>query len=125
MFARNLIGDGFMARLILIALVMTLFPALVHAYDYENQRRLQARDSGELSLQEPKQKEIQDINQQNKLTKLKIEQRRKNRAQLRLNRKMGRGNYPGNITFTGDGKVNSFPKSKFSFPNQPSQFGYQ
>ncbi len=114
-----------MGRLILIALVMTLFPALVHAYDYEDRRHRQARDSGQLSLKEPKQKEIQGINQKNKITILKTEQRRINRAKLRLNRKMGRGNYPGNITFTGDGKVNSFPKSKFSFPNQPSQFGYQ
>jgi len=88
-----------MGRLILIALVMTLFPALVHAYDYEDRRHRQARDSGQLSLKEPKQKEIQGINQKNKIAILKTEQRRINQAKLRLNRKMGRGNFPGNKSF--------------------------
>ncbi len=95
-----------MMRLILIVLVMIIFSPLVHAYDYDNRRRLQARDWKEQSEKEPKQ---------DKITKLKTEQRRKNRERLRLNRKMGRGNFPGNITREGDGKVNSFPPRKFSF----------
>jgi len=102
-----------MARLILILLVMTLFPALVHAYDYEDRRHRQARDSGELSLKEPKQKEIQGINQKNKIMKLKTEQRRINRAKLRLNRKMGRGNFPGNLG-TGHSKSFRSPTNKDS-----------
>lgn len=117
MLARNLIGDGFMERLLLIALIMILFSPLVHAYDYDNRRKLKARDSGELSVQEPKQKQIQSIKEKNNISKLKIEQRRKNRARLRLNRKMGRGNFPGDIARGGDGKVNSYPPSKFSFGN--------
>ncbi len=104
-----------MMRLILIVLVMIIFSPLVHAYDYDNRRRLQARDWKEQSEKEPKREQIQSIKEKNKITKLKTEQRRKNRERLRLNRKMGRGNFPGNITREGDGKVNSFPPRKFSF----------
>jgi hypothetical protein len=51
-----------MKRLILIAITMIFSSALVHAYDYENQRRLQARDSGK-PLTKTKQKETQSTKQ--------------------------------------------------------------
>ena len=46
MLIRNLIGEIAMKRLILIIIMLIFSSALVHAYDYENQRRQQARDSG-------------------------------------------------------------------------------
>ena len=56
-----------MKRLILIAITMIFSSALVHAYDYENQRRLQARDSGK-PLTETKQKETQSTKQKKQKT---------------------------------------------------------
>lgn len=102
-----------MNRLILIVLVMIIFAPLVHAYDYNNRRHLQARDWKEQSEKEPKQKQIQSIKEKNKITKLKTEQRRSNQEQLRLNRKMGRGNFPGNRR----GDWESFSSSKSSVRN--------
>ncbi len=85
-----------MARLIFIILSISLFSSLTYAYDYEARRRSQARDSGELSLEEPKQEQKQNINQTNEIKKQKTVLRRKNQKKLRANRKMGRGNYPPN-----------------------------
>lgn len=96
-----------MKGLILIALVMTLFSPLIHAYNYDDQRRRQARDSGQQALKEPKQKQTQSIKQKNKIAKQKTEQRRQNRKKLRLGRKMGLGNYPGNNSYLGPTNKNS------------------
>jgi hypothetical protein len=71
-----------MKRLILIAITMIFSSALVHAYDYENQRRLQARDSGK-PLTKIKQKETQSTKQK----KQKTAQRRKNREKRRDSRR--------------------------------------
>ena len=70
-----------MKRLILIAITMIFSSALVHAYDYENQRRLQARDSGK-PLTKTKQKETQSTKQK----KQKTVQRRKNLEKRRASR---------------------------------------
>ena len=79
-----------MKRLILIAITMILSSALVHAYDYENQRRQQARDSGK-PLTETKEKETQSKKQK----KQKTVQRRKNLEKRRANRMRGiRNNQP-------------------------------
>lgn len=73
-----------MKRLIMIAITMIFSSALVHAYDYENQRRLQARDSGK-PLTETKQKETQSTKQK----KQKTAQRRINLEKRRANRLRG------------------------------------
>lgn len=73
-----------MKKLILIAITMIFSSALVHAYDYENQRRLQARDSGK-PLTKIKQKEILSTKQK----KQKTEQRRINLEKRRANRLRG------------------------------------
>lgn len=86
-----------MKGLILIALAMALFSSLIHAYDYNDQRRRQARDSEQQVLKESKPKQTQSIKQKNKIAKQKTEQRRQNREKLRLRSKMGRGNYPGHV----------------------------
>lgn len=70
-----------MKRLIMIAIAMIFSSALVHAYDYENQRRLQARDSGK-PLTEAKQKETQSAKQKKQKTaqrRINLEKRRNNR----------------------------------------------
>ena len=58
-----------MARLIFIILSISLFSSLANAYDYEARRRSQARDSGKLSLEEPKQEQKQNIHQKNNIKK--------------------------------------------------------
>lgn len=73
-----------MKKLILIAITMIFSSALVHAYDYENQRRLQARDSGK-PLTKIKQKETLSTKQK----KQKTEQRRINLEKRRANRLRG------------------------------------
>lgn len=73
-----------MKRLFMIAIAMIFSSALVHAYDYENQRRLQARDSGK-PLTETKQKETQSAKQK----KQKTAQRRINLEKRRANRLRG------------------------------------
>jgi len=73
-----------MKRLILIAITMVFSSALVHAYDYENQRRQQARDSGK-PLTETKQKETLSTEQK----KQKTEQRRLNLEKRRASRLRG------------------------------------
>jgi len=85
-----------MKRLILIAITMIFSSALVHAYDYENQRSKQARDSGKL-LTEPKQKEIQSKKQKTNKIKLRDEKRRKNLEKRKINRSMGIVNKQSNI----------------------------
>lgn len=86
-----------MPRLIFIILSISLFSSLTHAYDYEARRRSQARDSGKLSLEEPKQEQNQNIKQKDKIMKQKTDLRRKNKEKLRTIRKMGRGSYPPNV----------------------------
>lgn len=81
-----------MKRLILIAITMIFSSALVHAYDYENQRRQQARDSGK-PLTETKQKETQSKEQ----IKQKTVQRRKNQEKRRASRIRGIRNNQGDI----------------------------
>jgi hypothetical protein len=81
-----------MKRLILIAITMILSSALVHAYDYENQRRQQARDSGK-PLTKTKQKETQSTKQ----IKQKTVQRRKNLEKRRASRVRGIRNGQGDI----------------------------
>lgn len=71
---------------------MIFSSALVHAYDYENQRRQQARDSGK-PLTETKQKETQSKEQ----IKQKAVQRRKNREKRRTSRTRGIRNNLGDI----------------------------
>ncbi len=73
-----------MKRLILIAITMMFSSALVHAYDYENQRRQQARDSGK-PLTKPEQKETQSTKQK----KQKTVQRRKNQEKRSASRMKG------------------------------------
>ena len=63
---------------------MIFSSALVHAYDYENQRRLQARDSGK-PFTETKQKDTQSKKQK----KQKPAQRRINLEKRRANRLRG------------------------------------
>ena len=87
-----------MKKLILIALTMIFSSALVHAYDYENQRRKQARDSGEL-LTVPKQKETQSKRQKAKEKKLRAKQHRMNLEKRRSNRSMGMVNDRKGITY--------------------------
>lgn len=81
-----------MKKLVLIAIVMTFSSALVYAYDYEEQRRLQARDSGKL-FTEPKKKETLSKGQR----KQKVVQHRKNLEKRRANRIMGIKNNQGDI----------------------------
>ena len=81
-----------MKRLILIAITTMFSSALVHAYDYENQRRQQARDSGK-PLTTIKQKETQTIKQK----KQKTAQRRKNYEKRRASRIRGIRNNQGDI----------------------------
>lgn len=64
---------------------------LVHAYDYENQRRKQARDSGKL-LTAPKQKETQSKEQKAKEKKLSAKQRKMNLEKRRSNSSIGKVN---------------------------------
>ena len=82
-----------MKGLILIAITMIFSSSLVHAYDYENQRRLQARDSGK-PLIETKQKETQSTKQK----KQKTVQRRKNLEKRRASRWSKIRNNQPNIT---------------------------
>ena len=92
MLIRNLIGEIAMKRLILITIIV-LFPStLIHAYDYENQRRLQARDSGK-PLTKVKQKE----NQSKEQKKLKAAQRAINLEKRRASRIRGIENNQGDI----------------------------
>lgn len=81
-----------MKRLILVAIVMALSSALVYAYDYEERRRLQARDSEKL-LTESKQKETLSKNQK----KQKVVQRRKNLEKRRASYIRGIENNQGDI----------------------------
>jgi Ni/Co efflux regulator RcnB len=88
-----------MKRLILIALVMTLSSALVHAYDYEAQRRLQVRNPEQLLKErEREQEETQSNEQKKKIMEQKAVQRSRNRENLRRNQ-MWRGKEPGNDVF--------------------------
>lgn len=77
-----------MKRLILIAITMMFSSTLVYAYDYENQRRKQARDSGKL-LTAPKQKETHSKEQKAKEKKLRAKQHKMNLEKRRSNRSMG------------------------------------
>ena len=77
-----------MKKIILITITMILSSSLVHAYDYENQRRKQARDSGKL-LTTPKQKETQSKVQKAKEKKLRAKQHKLNLEKRRSNRSMG------------------------------------
>lgn len=80
---------------------MILSTALAHAYDYENQRRQQARDSGKPLTEEAKQKENQSAKQIKQkavqLRKQKTIQRRKNQEKRRASRIMGIRNNQGDI----------------------------
>jgi len=92
MAIRDLIGEISMKRLVLIAITMIFSSALVHAYDYENQRRQQARDSGK-PLTKAKQKKTQSKDQK----KLKAAQRAINLEKRRASRIRGIRNNQGDI----------------------------
>ncbi len=92
MLIRNLIGEITMKRLILITIMLIFSSTLVHAYDYENQRRQQARDSGR-PLTKVKQKETQNKDQK----KLKAAQRGINLEKRRASRIRGIRNNQGDI----------------------------
>lgn len=81
-----------MKKIVLSAILMLLSSTFVQAYDYENQRRQQARDSGE-PLTKPVNKEIISKDQK----KLKAIQRRKNIEKRRNSRIRGIRNNQGDI----------------------------